>query len=296
MSCRKPAAVGTFYPADRAALRSEIDASFARGPGVTPGASSNRRLIVAGIASNAGLWYCGPVSAFLYKELKEDGIPETFVILGPNILYAREGWFLYPPGTWETPLGVATIDAELTTEIAHTSRLIAMDAAAHEKQHTVELQLLFLQHLYGNVRFVPIITGFEFSSGREVGLAIAQAARRLRRDVVVLASSTGSHFLDFGKIRPADRRALAAVLIASVFPEALAPSRTGWSGSARDRRPKGHFACLAQCGCRPDPKVLASTCRSRGYLVAVRARVRRGGHIGCRFETALIEVEVVHGW
>lgn len=229
---RKPSVAGQFYPNTREALIAQIEECFMRGPGSLPGNESGRREILAGVVSNAGLWYCGPVSAYFFKELKQDGRPETFIIIGPDITGFCKSWALYPDGIWETPLGDARIDTELSHAIITETSIASIDAKAHELQHTVEVIIPFLQYLYGDIMFVPIVGTESWGSGADLGIAIARAVEKTGRDAVLIASSTGTHYEGFTDIRGKDRKCIECVTrmdVASFISE-IKSLQASWNG------------------------------------------------------------------
>jgi AmmeMemoRadiSam system protein B len=229
---RNPAVAGVFYPKDRGSLVAQIEDCFLRGPGTLPSRDSGKREIIGGIVSNAGLWYCGPISAYFFKELKEDGKPDTFIIIGPDIegfAGSKKPWVLYPSGTWEMPIGEFTIDDELNKAILREFSLAKIDADAHA-QHSIEVILPFLGYLYGDIRFVPII-GLGYGHSIEFGQALARAIEKTGKDVVIIASSTGSHYEKFTKIRHKDRECINSIVKLDVDEFGRIVDRRSWNGS-----------------------------------------------------------------
>ena len=133
--------------------------------------------------------FSGMVAAHLYSRIAEDGIPKTFIILGPNHT-GRGSGLAVTTEDFETPLGIAKVDRELAKAIRKD--LVDEDAEAHRGEHSIEVQLPFLQYLSPNVSFVPICMGFQdYEAAVSVGKTIRDAAKD--KDVVVIASTDMSH-------------------------------------------------------------------------------------------------------
>lgn len=190
---RRPAVAGQFYAASGEALRTEIEACYVgtHGPGALPGPPGEARRLAGLVVPHAGYLYSGPVAAHAYAALARDGLPETFVILGPN--HTGRGMPL-AVGTedFETPLGVAQIDQDLAEALLGEE--IAEDREAHRYEHSIEVQLPFLLHLTPAVRFVPLCMGVQdLAAAARVGGVLAEAVKD--RDVLVLASTDFSHYV-----------------------------------------------------------------------------------------------------
>jgi AmmeMemoRadiSam system protein B len=195
LSVRRPYVAGSFYPRDPQRLRSDIEDCFkhAFGPGRLPAKGEKPRSIMALVCPHAGYMYSGPVAAHSYLALSEEKALETAIILCPNHTGLGSVVSLMGEGYWETPLGKLKIDQELSKAIFKASGMIDMDESAHQYEHSIEVQLPFLQYLYGSsVEIVPICMGFQdLETSRNVGEAIADAAKG--RNVIVIASTDMTH-------------------------------------------------------------------------------------------------------
>jgi hypothetical protein len=192
-----PCAIG-FYPGDRAGLRSVIEKSYLskQGPGVLPKVDEKgSRRIIAGVSPHAGYIYSGPVAASLYYKFGLDGVPKTFVLVGPVHGYGA-GIGIMKRGAWRTPLGDVQIDEEYSEALLKQADVIADDPSVHENEHSLEVQLPFLQSLYGDrLRISPIATALDdLETCTEVGRAIAEAARKLDKDIAIIASTDMTHY------------------------------------------------------------------------------------------------------
>ncbi len=193
---RTPAAIG-FYPGNPEELRRVIESCFKDkyGPGIVPKVNDKgARTIVGCVAPHAGYYYSGPVAAHLYKALAEDGKPDCFVMMGPSHM-GYPGALIMKEGVWILPFGKAAIDSELARTIMRCADIILNEPRAHAREHSLEVQLPFLQYIYGEVRFVPIAFGpTDYETCMEVGEGVAEAAKELGRDIVVLGSTDLTHY------------------------------------------------------------------------------------------------------
>jgi AmmeMemoRadiSam system protein B len=199
---REPyAALIGFYPADPEELRRAIEASFLDtrlGPGRLPGPPGSSPLEpLGGVAPHAGYSYSGPAAAHLYLALAESGYrPDTVVIIGTNHT-GRGGLFTTTSywSAWRTPLGDIPVDIEMVEELQRLYPSLVDDPSAHMEEHSVEVELPFLQYIYGDGwRLVPIVAKDATPRiAREMAEAIAAAAERLGRKILFIASSDFTH-------------------------------------------------------------------------------------------------------
>jgi len=214
MSTRFPAVAGTFYAATKEALVRQIRNCFLHrlGPGSLPEVSEDGERRIAGLVSpHAGYMYSGPVAAHGYHRLASDGRPEVFVILGPNHTGYGSPVSMVNRGVWVTPLGEAVVDEDVAKAIFRASGIVDVDPVAHRYEHSIEVQLPFLQYLYGpSIRFVPICMGLQdLETSREVGEAVAEALRD--RDGVVVASTDLTHYEPQSLAEEKDRALIEAI-------------------------------------------------------------------------------------
>jgi MEMO1 family protein len=210
---RKAAWAGAFYEANPRDLKRRIRWSYQHqlGPGTLPESLGEDRTIKGLVAPHAGYMYSGPVAAHSYLELAGDGFPETFIILSPNHTGYGSLVSSMTTGAWETPLGLVEIDTELAQEITRDS-LVDDDPTAHVREHSIEVQLPFLQYLKEDFKLVPITMMMQdLETSREVGEAIYQAVKDIRRDVVVLASTDLTHYKAQEVAAQEDREVLKAL-------------------------------------------------------------------------------------
>jgi hypothetical protein len=183
---RRAAVAGTWYPGDRAALEREVDGHLARARVAPPPGR-----LVALISPHAGLRYSGPVAAYGLGLLR--GRPGlTVVMVGPSHRAAFDGCAVYARGAWETPLGTTPVDDELAAALLAEPGLHE-DPRPHAAEHSLEMQMPFLQRLVPGLRIVPVLMGTQ-SRDEVDALAAALVRPAGGRDAILLASSDLSHY------------------------------------------------------------------------------------------------------
>jgi len=215
LKVRRPAQAGAFYAGSRSQLEAQIRNCFLHelGPRHLPETSAKgQRRIVALVSPHAGYMYSGPVAASGYDTLASDGIPDLFIILGPNHSGLGSGVSIMAEGRWQTPLGESVIDSDITNLICQHSSMIDVDDDAHAFEHSIEVQLPFLQYVYRReIRFVPICMMMQdLRTSVEVGEAIAKAIEG--RDAVTIASSDMTHYEPQKSAETKDSTAIESIL------------------------------------------------------------------------------------
>jgi len=214
---RGPAVAGQFYEADPELLRKRIEWAFLHelGPGQIPKVSGSRiRESIGYVVPHAGYVYSGPVAAHAYLNIASEGMPETVIILAPNHTGYGSAVAVYPEGVWITPLGEIKVDEELAEEVVNNSVFAKLDAGAHEYEHSIEVQLPFLQYLFGDgIRIVPISMMYQTpEAAKDMADAISAALESVKRDVIVIASSDMTHYEPHELAVKKDKLALEAIL------------------------------------------------------------------------------------
>ena len=211
---RRPYVAGTFYEGNAESLKQQVERCFLHkfGPQKMPkvNASGPRKLIGL-ICPHAGYAYSGPVAANAYYKLAQDGKPDTVVILGPNHTGYGSAIALMNDGFWRTPFGDVEIDGETADQIVSETRLVDTDDSAHRFEHSIEVQLPFLQYLYDSeFKFVPICFLMQdLQSAIEVGKALIEVLAT--KNAVVIASSDLTHYEPQVDAERKDMAALKAV-------------------------------------------------------------------------------------
>jgi MEMO1 family protein len=184
---RRAAVAGSWYPGTPERIVAEVEAYLGAARAQAP---SGR--LVGLVSPHAGLRYSGPVAAWGYSLLRgRAGI--TVVLVGPSHRAAFPGVSVVASGAFETPLGLVPIDEDLA------SRLLAADAGIRDlrspqlQEHSLEMQLPFLQHLVADLRIVPLLMGTQCRDEVEA-LAGGLASALGGREALLLASSDLSHY------------------------------------------------------------------------------------------------------
>jgi AmmeMemoRadiSam system protein B len=185
---RRAAVAGNWYPGAAAAAIAEVDRHLAA---ATPPPVPGR--VVALVSPHAGLRYSGPVAAFGYALLRERA-PALVVLVGPSHRVAFTGMALHARGAWETPLGRSEIEEVAARAILDAAGPLAADRPElHRDEHSLEMQMPFVQRVLPSARIVPVMMGTQ--SRQEIeGLAAALASALADRDAVLVASSDLSHY------------------------------------------------------------------------------------------------------
>ncbi len=210
MTERAPVVAGLFYPAFASELKKEIESCFYDkkfGPG---SARAKPERISAGIAPHAGYIYSGACAAHLYSRIPHD--TKTVVILGPNHTGRGSGISVSDADFWETPLGKVEVDGKLRRKILDNSRIIDCEGGAHAGEHSIEVQLPFLQTVLADFRIVPIcMMGGDAETCGEVGRAIASSVAGMK-NVLLLASTDFSHYVSGEEAEMKDSEAIDRIL------------------------------------------------------------------------------------
>jgi AmmeMemoRadiSam system protein B len=178
---------GTWYPGDPASIAAEVDGYLA---GVGGSALAGR--LVALISPHAGLRYSGPVAAHAYAPLRgRTGL--TAVLVGPSHHIRFDGVAVAAHGAFETPLGRVPIDEEIAGRLVAHGGKIVDEMRPHRQEHSLEMQLPFLQHIVAGVRIVPVLMGSQEREEVDM-LARALVGALEGSDALLIASSDLSHY------------------------------------------------------------------------------------------------------
>jgi len=193
---RKPAVAGQFYDGNKANLEQNIKEYFLdkRGPGKLPEANQGEKNVKGLVVPHAGYMYSGAIAANSYYYLSKNGFADTFIILGPNHTGMGSGVSIMTEGSWETPLGTAPINKTLAKKL--WTGIINKDQIAHMHEHSIEVQLPFLQFCARDKKFdfIPICMAMQdFETSEEVGNILANAIKDSDENIAIIASSDFSH-------------------------------------------------------------------------------------------------------
>lgn len=199
---RHPVVAGMFYERSESALRSQIRDLIDE--------AVPREEIFGVISPHAGYIYSGQVAGAVISRII---MPDTFVIMGPNHTGMGQPYSIMTEGSWLTPLGKVEIDSDLAYKIIDSCTHLKNDASAHLEEHSIEVQLPFLQYFKPDIKIVPMV----LSSGAgeifaEIGQGIAKSMRDYGRSVAAMASSDMNHYESHQLTEEKDQKAVEAIL------------------------------------------------------------------------------------
>ncbi len=159
---------------------------------------------------HAGYMYSGHVAGAVYAAIE---IPSRCILLGPRHFPRGQPMAILSEGSFRTPLGDAAIDAEMAADLARACPQLREDFVAHEREHSLEVQIPFLQRLAPNLRFAPVVLATDrYPPLEELGHGIARIVQAQREPVLVIASSDMNHYESDATTRAKDQRAIERVL------------------------------------------------------------------------------------
>ncbi len=248
---RHPAVAGHFYPGTAGALKRQVKEFVA---------SSEKTKAFGVLAPHAGLIYSGSVAGAVYSSVM---LPDTIVLIGPNHTGLGAPVSIMCDGTWETPLGSVNINEPLARSILSRSSRIREDSLAHLREHSLEVQLPFIQYLKGDFTMVPIqMLDTRFETCQDLGMAVGDAIREQARDVLIVASSDMSHYEQAAAAKEKDDRAIRQIL---------------------DLDPRGLYNTIKQYGitmCGYGPAVaMLTACKSLGASGAKLIKYANSGEV-----------------
>lgn len=258
----RPAAVaGLFYPADASRCRAELS-EYLNAASVA--ASRNEVLLAAskvygGLTPHAGWAYCGPTAAHTLSTAATRPDVDTFVIFGAAHRLIGRSAVVYDAGKWHTPLGDMTIDGEFARAAINASPHLIEDIAAHESEHSIEVEVPFLQAIAPQARLLPIMVPVT-PDAPAIGRMVAQQARALNRNVMFFASSDLTHY--------GPRYGFT--------PEGETTEGLKWAMEVNDRRLLDHILALDAEAIVPETRAHQNAC-GPGAIAATIAACREVG-------------------
>ena len=210
MTVRPPAVAGMFYEGRQDRIENDVRTHLAA-RGDPP------RAAFGAIVPHAGYVYSGPVAGAVYARLR---IPSCAVILCPNHTGRGAPASLEPSDSWRTPLGDVPVNRRLADRLAELAPSLERDGAAHAREHSLEVQLPFLQVLRPDIEIVPVCLGArDLELCREVGEAFAQLRAMEEEAPLLIASSDMNHYES--RLVGSRKDALALAKIEALDPEGL---------------------------------------------------------------------------
>lgn len=199
---RKPAVAGRFYPDDPEALLKNVRSHLEQ---------HDQKVSALGVvAPHAGFMYSGDVAGSVYSRIE---IPDRIILLGPNHTGQGQRISVMAEGKWSMPFGDIGIDAELAGEILKQLPAARPDELAHQREHSLETQLPFLQYYRKDFRIVPIcLMRLNWDQCRELGSALAKAIQAVQGPVLLVASSDMTHYESHDDASRQDGKAIDRIL------------------------------------------------------------------------------------
>ena len=255
---RRPAVAGAFYAGDANGLARQVERCFtdSRGPGALPVRHrAGERHLRAIIVPHAGYTYSGPIAAHAFARVAAERPPAHVLVLGVDHQGAASGAAL-SARDWLTPLGPVPLDDALLSALHRPP--VTIDDAAHAAEHSIEVELPFLQYVLPAPRVVALMVRFgPYEYLEEVAQVVREAVKE--RDVLLVASTDFSHYIPAVEAQRLDRLAIDEILA---------------------RRPAGLYETvtrrdISMCGIAPTTVLLAALGSE-----ALTVRLLRWGHSG----------------
>ncbi|MDH4226187.1 MAG: AmmeMemoRadiSam system protein B [Deltaproteobacteria bacterium] len=211
MQIRKPFVANQFYPGSSDSLRHAVEGY------ISSAHSTAEEKAVALIAPHAGYMYSGKTAGEAFARVI---VPESVVLIGPNHTGLGDAFAVMTKGTWETPLGNLDIDEDLAEAILDSSRLFTADTLAHEREHSLEVEMPFIYIKNPKAKIVPItVMSSSQKACEDAGAALAKAIRKHKKKTLIVVSSDMNHYESDEITRKKDRLAIDKVL--ALDPEGL---------------------------------------------------------------------------
>jgi len=183
---RKAICAGTWYPREKKEIEKYLDLK------------TKKEKVIACICPHAGWMYSGKVAGAVYSKIDMSGVAQPlFVLIGPNHTGLGESASIMISGEWQLPLGNLKITEELASSILENSQILEDDPEAHLQEHSLEVQLPFIQYFFPKAQIVPItLSDYRLSTCQDIGEAIAQAIsqQQIANSVILVASTDMTHY------------------------------------------------------------------------------------------------------
>jgi AmmeMemoRadiSam system protein B len=215
MSVRFPVVAGAFYSSSKDSLIKEIEKCFKHhlGPGKIPDKPIEYFPRISFLISpHAGYIYSGPIAAHGYYALYKNPLPKTIIIIGPNHQGYGTSVSIYPEGAWRTPLGEVKIDKELTYSLAKESDVFSLDETSHMYEHSIEVQIPFLQYILKDFKIVPICM---LDQNKKISIQVGEAIASIitdKKDIAIIASTDFTHYEPAKEANKKDNEAIKAII------------------------------------------------------------------------------------
>lgn len=204
---RRPAVAGMFYPGDRGTLEHDLGRMVDR---------SGDQRVLGLISPHAGYVYSGGCAGKGFGRIM---VPDDVIILGVNHSGFGHPFAVDGNESWQTPLGHATLAEELKEKLVQKSKIFAVDSVAGSQEHSLEVQVPFIQYLNPQARILPItVSSMDLSQLVAAGKELASVLHE-HQDLLMIASTDMSHYISADNARKKDQRAIDSIL--ALDPEGL---------------------------------------------------------------------------
>ena len=201
---RLPAVAGQFYPGDSRELTRAVQSFTADEK------AEEKELVRACLVPHAGYMYSGAVAGAVFSRI---ALTRKILLLGVRHYPRGETLAILSDGTWRTPLGDAPIDGCLAERLRTACPALREDSEAHRREHSLEVELPFLQVLDPGFSFVPVVVGTRRPEElKELGAGIARVLAESPEDILIVTSSDMNHYEDDETTRDKDQAAIACLL------------------------------------------------------------------------------------
>ena len=198
---KKSIIAGSWYPGNPSILKRDIENYFN-----SVSSPELKGEVVGLISPHAGYMYSGQIAAHAYNLIRGKKY-DVVIVVGPSHRVAFHGVSVFSRGGYETPLGIVPVDEGLAEEIKKISPIVADFPGAHLQEHSVEIQLPFLQIALGDFLFLPLVMGDQdVNTCQELAEAIHKASRG--KKILIVGSSDLSHFYNYNVAKKMDAIAL----------------------------------------------------------------------------------------
>jgi AmmeMemoRadiSam system protein B len=198
---RQPTVANQFYPGEEQGLIKDLSGRMQEGQA--------KEKVLAIVAPHAGYIYSGNVAGSVYSVAE---IPKDVIVMGPNHHGVGAPFAVMTQGKWRMPLGDIPINERLAALLIEESKWLEPDTQAHVHEHSIEVQLPFIQYLRPEVEFVPIVLGMaNIRTCEEIGTAIARAIKKYGTHVVLIASTDMTHYESQERVKEKDQLAIGKI-------------------------------------------------------------------------------------
>lgn len=256
MMIREAAMAGRFYAGDAEGCREEIAACLAKASASPSGAGVGERpkRVIGAVVPHAG-WMCsGAVAARVFDAVRSERMPDVVVIFGAIHVQHGPRATIFSTGAWETPLGLAHIDERLSSRLHGQTGLLEVDPLAHENEHSIEVEVPFIQHLMPQTKIIPIMVPAGEHAAM-LGTAVGRACKAFDADVLFVASTDLTHY--------GPRFAFA--------PHGVGPEGLAWARDVNDRRMIEAIRAMREDAIVPEARANLNACGAGAVAATIAA-------------------------